>query len=39
MRPSVVQRKITNGYRASYWYPDTYVYMEYFPNMTTTPLR
>lgn len=29
---------ITNGYRASYWYPDTYVYMEYFPNMTSTPL-
>jgi prepilin-type N-terminal cleavage/methylation domain-containing protein len=29
---------ITNGYRASYWYPDTYVYMEYFPNETSTPL-
>jgi prepilin-type N-terminal cleavage/methylation domain-containing protein len=29
---------ITNGYRASYWYPDTVYYMEYFPIYSATPL-
>ncbi len=29
---------ITNGYRASYWYPDTASYMENFTAYTTTPL-
>jgi prepilin-type N-terminal cleavage/methylation domain-containing protein len=29
---------ITNGYRASYWYPDTVSYMENFTAYTSTPL-